>query len=203
MVTEIRLYREGVADALRALPDVEEAHTADRAAAAVVTARQAEVDVVLLDLTIAEPTRTARALLVARPNLKVVALGAPDEGPAIVACAEAGFAGYVPRDASLDDLAEALRCTMRGEAPCSARMAAGLLQHIAHQAQLRGQVTLPVQLTPREREVLRLLESGMTNKQIARSLDLRLSTVKNHVHNILAKLGASGRTDLARVLTRD
>jgi DNA-binding NarL/FixJ family response regulator len=203
VVTEIRLYREGVADALRRLPDVEEALTADHAAAAVVTARQAEVDVVLLDMTLPDTTRATRSLLAARPHLKVVALGAADEGPAVVACAEAGITGYVSRDATLDDLAEALRCTMRGEAPCSARVAAGLLQHIAHQAQLRGQLTLPVQLTPRERDVVRLLESGLSNKQIARSLDLQLSTVKNHVHNILAKYGATGRSDLARVAVGD
>jgi two-component system nitrate/nitrite response regulator NarL len=199
VVTEIRLYREGVADALRLLPDIEVALTADNAAAAVVTARQAEVDVVLLDMTLSDTTRATRSLLAARPRLKVVALGAPDEGPEVVACAEAGITGYVPRDATLDDLAEALRCTMRGEASCSARVAADLLQHIARQARLRGQVAMPVQLTPRERDVLRLLESGLTNRQIARTLDLQVSTVKNHVHNILTKSGAAGRSDLARV----
>lgn len=203
VVTEIRLYREGVAEALRRLEDVEVALTADNIATAVVASRQAEVDVVLLDMTLPDTTRAARSLLAARPFLKVVALAAPDEEPAVVACAEAGIAGYVSRDATLDDLATALRCTMRGEAPCSARVAASLLHHIAHQARARGHAPLPLQLTPREREVLPLLESGLSNKQIARALDLQLSTVKNHVHNILAKHGATGRVDLARVAVLD
>ena len=203
VVTEIRLYREGVADALCRLEDVEVALTADDAATAVVAARQGEVDVVLLDMTLPDTTRAARSLLAARPHVKVVALAAPDEEPAVIACAEAGIVGYVSREATLDDLAEALRCTMRGEAPCSTRVAAGLLHHIAHQARARGHATLSVQLTPREREVLRLVESGLSNKQIAHALDLQLSTVKNHVHNILGKYGASGRFDLTRVAVLD
>ncbi len=198
VVTEIRLYREGVASALRRLPDVELAAEAESAAAAVVAARRDELDVVLLDMTLADTARIVRALLVARPNARVVALGVPEDGPEVVACAEAGISGYVSRDASLDEVAEALRCTLRGEAPCSARVAAGLLKHIAQHARLQGTGPSAAHLTPREADVLRLVETGLTNKQIARSLDLQLSTVKNHVHHILAKYGASRRSELAR-----
>jgi two-component system nitrate/nitrite response regulator NarL len=198
VVTEIRLYREGVAAALRALPDVELAVEAQDAAEAVVSARSHELDVVLLDMTLDDTAGLIRSLLVARPKAHVVALGVPEDGPEVVACAEAGISGYVSREASLDDLAEALRCTLRGEAPCPARVAAGLLDHIARQARLRSAVTSTTQLTPREAEVLRLLETGLTNKQIARSLDLQVSTVKNHVHHILAKFGAGARSELAR-----
>lgn len=197
VVTEIRLYRDGVAEALRRLDDVELAATAATGPAAVVAARRTECDVVLVDMALTDSTGTVQALLTARPQLKVVALGVPEDGPEVVAVAEAGIAGYVSREATIQEVGEALRGALRGEATLSGRVAAGLLRHIARQAQSRRTLEVPLQLTPREREVLCLLESGLTNKEIARSLDLQLSTVKNHVHNVLAKYGAAGRADVA------
>lgn len=202
VVTEIRLYRDGVAAALRALPDVECAATAGTSAAAVTSTRRLECDVVLLDMAIEKSTQTARALAAALPDIHVVALGVKEDGPDVVACAEAGVSGYVSREASFDELAEALRAAVRGEAPCSGKVAAGLIRHIADQARLRQHIGVPVQLTKREREVLRLLGAEMSNKEIARALDLRLSTVKNHVHNVLTKLDASGRAEIPRALAR-
>jgi two-component system nitrate/nitrite response regulator NarL len=197
VVTEIRLYRDGVAEALRRLDDVELAATAATGPAAVVAARRTECDVVLVDMALTDSTGTVQALLTARPQLKVVALGVPEDGPEVVAVAEAGIAGYVSREATIQEVGEALRGALRGEAALSGKVAAGLLRHIARQAQSRRSVEVPLQLTPREREVLCLLESGLTNKEIARSLDLQLSTVKNHVHNVLSKYGAAGRADVA------
>jgi two-component system, NarL family, nitrate/nitrite response regulator NarL len=196
VVTEIRLYRDGVADALRRLDDVELVVTAATGPDAVVAARRGECDVVLVDVSLTGCTETVEALLTARPQVKVVALGVPDEGPQVVAVAEAGIAGYVSREASVDEVGEALRGVMRGEAACSGKVAAGLLRHIQLQARSRPVGETSVHLTPRERDVARLLQSGMANKEIARALDLRLSTVKNHVHNVLAKYGASGRGEV-------
>ena len=197
VVTEIRLYRDGVADALRRLGDVELVVTAATGHEAVVAARRSEVDVVLVDVSMTGCTETVQALTTARPTVKVVALGVLDDGPEVVAVAEAGIAGYVSREATVEEVGEALRSVMRGEAACSGRVAAGLLRHIALQARARPVTDAAVQLTPRERDVARLLESGMANKEIARALDLRLSTVKNHVHNVLAKYGAHGRGEVA------
>jgi len=197
VVTEIRLYRDGVAEALRRLEDVELAVTAATGPAAVMTARRTDCDVVLLDMAVRDSTRLVAALLTARPGLKVVALGVPEDSPEVVTCAEAGICGYVSREATLAELGDALRCALRGEAPVTAKVAAGLLRHIAFQARTRRSGDLPQQLTPREREVVELLESGMTNRQIARALHLQVSTVKNHVHNVLAKCGVTGRAEVA------
>jgi DNA-binding NarL/FixJ family response regulator len=200
VVTEIRLYRDGVADALRKLPDVELVVTAADGAAAVVAARRAECDVVLVDMVLPDCTRTVRALLSARPTVKVVALGVPEDGPEVVAVAEAGISGYVSREDTVDQVGEALRSVLRGEAACSGKVTAGLLAHIALQAKVRpSAAVVAAPLTPRERDVLRLIENGMSNKEIARALDLQLSTVKNHVHNLLTKFGASGRAEVSAV----
>lgn len=202
VVADIRLYREGVASALRALPDVEVAVTASNGAAAVIAARNSECDLAIIDTTLPDSRETIAALFAARPALKVVVLGVPEEGPDVVACAEAGVHGYVSRDATLTDLAAALRAARRGEAICSAKIAAGLLQHIADRARASRRQFTPVGLTSREQEILRLVEQGMSNKEIGQVLDLQLSTVKNHVHNVLTKLGATGRGEVAAALAR-
>jgi DNA-binding NarL/FixJ family response regulator len=195
VVTEIRLYRDGVADALRRMNDVDSIDTAATGAAAVLAARRSGCDVVLLDMALARSTHTITALLTVRSDLKVVALGVPEDGPEVVACAEAGVFGYISRDAGLDDVGEALRAAARGEAPLPGRGAGGLVNHIACHARVELS-DAGHRLTAREREVARLLHSGMTNRQIARALNLQLSTVKNHVHSVLSKLGATGRSDV-------
>lgn len=198
VVTEIRLYRDGVADCLRRVGGIA-ATTAATGSSAVLAVRRGSCDVVLLDMAIADATDLVRALLAVRPGLKIVALGVPEDSMAVVASAEAGVCGYVSRDASLEDVGNALKATLRGEAPVPGRVAAGLLQHIAFRARSREPAASGPQLTPREREVLCLLQTGMTNRQIARTLDLQLSTVKNHVHSVLAKSGATARTDVPPV----
>lgn len=196
VVTEIRLYRDGVAEVLRNLPDIGEAVTAASGAEAVVAAHDG-CDVVLMDMSLPRCAQTVEAVLAARPGVKVVALGVPDAGPEVVAFAEAGISGYVSRDASLEQLGDALRAVLRGEAACSGKVAAVLMRHIALQARGHRTHAAPRELTPRESDVLQLLQTGMSNKQIARALDLQLSTVKNHVHSLLTKFGASGRGEVA------
>jgi DNA-binding NarL/FixJ family response regulator len=200
VITEIRLYRDGVAEALRGLDDVEMVVTAATGAAAALTARRGETDVALLDMALPDSTQTVVSLLTARSDLKVVALGVPEDGPEVVACAEAGICGYISREATLTEVGEALRCAARGEAPVSGRVAAGLLRHIAINARAYRAVNTAADtatvLTPRERQVVQLIQSGMTNRQIARTLDLQLSTVKNHVHNVLSKCGIERRAEV-------
>lgn len=197
VVAEIRLYRDGVADALRKVPDVTVAATAGAGSAAVLAARRTECHVALLDMTLADSTTLVAALLAARPGLKVVALGVVEDGPDVVACAEAGVVGYVSRDATLEELCTALRSAMRGEVQCSAKVAARLIRHISLQASARRDFLGPVALTSREREVLDLLGEGLSNRQIAGALDIQLSTVKNHVHNLLGKYGVATRSEAA------
>jgi two-component system, NarL family, nitrate/nitrite response regulator NarL len=197
IVTEIRLYRDGVSDALRQLPDVDVVVSAATGPAAVLAAKRAACNVALLDMALKGSGAVIAALLAANPDVKVVALGIVEDSPEIVACAEAGVGGYVTREASLAEVGEALRSAVRGEAPVPGRVAAGLLKHIAMNASARRRFDQPaVPLTPREREIAQMMQSGMTNRQIARLLELQLSTVKNHVHNVLTKFGVESRADV-------
>ena len=195
----IRLYRDGIATALMQMPDVETVVTADTRAAAIVSARRNRCDIALVDMTESDNTDTVRALIECQPGLKAVALAAPESDAQIVACAEVGISGYVPREATLEQLVETLRAVRRGEAVCSARATAGLLRYIARNASTHRNAMLPPQLTCREREVLSLIADGLSNKVIATSLSIEVSTVKNHVHSVIGKLGVRTRSEAAQV----
>jgi DNA-binding NarL/FixJ family response regulator len=117
----------------------------------------------------------------------------------ILACAEAGASGYVPHDASLEELLTVVQAVAQGELLCSPRMAASLFRRLAALASAgtgRDHQVVGT-LTDREREITLLLERQLSNKDIARTLHIEVATVKNHVHNILHKLGVATRTEAA------
>lgn len=93
VVTNIRLYREGVAEALRRFPDVEEVVTAATGAAAVVTARRVDCDVVVVDMSLADSADTVRALVIARPGAERCGARVLDDDPGVAAYAEVGACG--------------------------------------------------------------------------------------------------------------
>jgi two-component system, NarL family, nitrate/nitrite response regulator NarL len=192
----IRLYREGLAEILRQREGIEVVTTAASGEPEIGSIRAIVPDVVLLDMAMLDSAATVRALLQVVPGIKIIALAVPDTESHVVACAEAGIAGYVSRDGSVDDLVAALESASRGEALCSPRIVAGLLRRVAALA-LPGEPEPPRRLTRREVEVVELIDQGLTNKEIARRLVIELSTVKNHVHNILEKLGVSHRGEAA------
>ena len=127
----------------------------------------------------------------------MVALGVADADDHVLGCAEAGVAGYVPRDASLDDLVAVIESAFRGEAICSPRIAGSLLRRIATLAAGQNGTMPLAHLTGREREIVRLIDRGLSNKEIARDLGIEVATVKNHVHNILEKLQVRRRGEAA------
>jgi DNA-binding NarL/FixJ family response regulator len=196
-VAEIRLYREGLADMLRAEPGIDVVATASGADEAVRALRELAPDVVLIDMAIPDNAWLVRALVAAVPGTRVVALAVPEVEREVLACAEAGVAGYVTRDGSIEDVVAAVESAARGELLCSPRMAATLFQRVATLALERSPQSIESRLTTRELEILDLIDQGLSNKEIARRLTIELSTVKNHVHNILEKLNVSRRSEAA------
>ena len=151
---------------------------------------------VLLDMAMPESLETARAIVRTTPTLKIVALAVPEFERDVVACAQAGVSGYVPREGSLEDLLAVVWSVKRNELLCSPRMAATLFRRAAT-ATDEG-FTIPTRdLTLRELQVVRLLDEGLSNKEIAVHLGIEIATVKNHVHNILHKLNVRRRGEAA------
>jgi DNA-binding NarL/FixJ family response regulator len=198
IAADIRLYREGLALALGGRGGFAVAGFASRAADAVAAVRDLRPDVALIDLAMPESLGVIRALAEAAPGVKVVALAVPEVDLSVLACAEAGVAGYVPRDGSLEDLVQAIESAARDELHCSPRIAASLFRHVAALSADRARAADErAPLTTREVEIVRLIDRGLANKEIARTLCIEVATVKNHVHNILEKLQVSRRGEAA------
>jgi DNA-binding NarL/FixJ family response regulator len=185
VLAEVRLVGEGLARLLRDEPSFDvvgsgppDADCAQRTAAA-------RARVIVLDGSSADTPALARRLAVADPECRVLAIAVPEDEALVLACARAGVAGYVARDASAPALMESVREIARGGVPCPREIAAILFRRIAGE---RSQTGASSRLTGRERQIVALIDRGLTNREIARALSIEVATVKNHVHNILEKL---------------
>ncbi len=195
VASDVRLYREGLVGVLAGRFELVGA-AADRASA-VEAARTVQPDVVLVDLAMEESCETISG--VAAAGLRVVALGVREVEDDVVACAEAGVAGYVTREAAIDELVDVVESVARGESLCSPRISALLLSRVAEVAHRRHDAPAS-RLTPREAEIVRLIDEGLSNKQIAARLSIEVATVKNHVHSILEKLEVERRGEAAALV---
>jgi DNA-binding NarL/FixJ family response regulator len=197
IVGEIRLYRDGLAEVLSRKPGVEVVGSLGPGDDAYVAISRLRPDVVLLDMVTAGSHAAVSRVRELAPDTRVVALGIADVERDVIRCAEAGIAGYVPREGSLDSLVEAIESAVLGELLCSPRMAGTLLRRIAALARRGPDGAGSDSLTSRETEILRLIEEGRSNKDIARHLGIEVATVKNHVHNLLEKLHVHRRGEAA------
>jgi DNA-binding NarL/FixJ family response regulator len=201
IVSEVRPYREALALALGRTGQIRVVGSAAHPADAVCDMATVHPDVVLLDLAGADGPDWAREIGAVSPQVRLIVLGLQEAEHDVIAWAEAGVSGYVGREAGLDNLIAAIEAVARGEAPCPGRATAMLLRRIAAGPQAamaaweRGRL-----LTIREREIVRLMGQGLSNQQIARCLYIALPTVKNHVHNILEKLGVHRRSDAVQTV---
>jgi two-component system nitrate/nitrite response regulator NarL len=206
VISSIRLYRDGLVLALSQLDDVVEAVAyTDNTPGFLELGRIGDSPdpvplIVLLDMSALSSTSMARLIGRSVPTARIVALAVPETEPHVLACAEVGAVGYVPREGSMDDLISVVRLAARGEAQCSPVIVGGLLRRVAALSKDRDKQGAARELTSREMEIASHIAVGLSNRAIAARLSIELCTVKNHVHNILDKLGASGRGDIAEYL---
>jgi two-component system nitrate/nitrite response regulator NarL len=200
---EVGVYREALAGSLGR----DDRFEVVAVAAGVEEAREAlervQADVLLVDTRMPDGASAVRALAAAAPQVKLVALAVPEVEDEVIAFAEAGASAYVSVDGSMDDLASVVQCVERGEVLCSPGMAAGLFRRVAALSRERQLAPIEEKLTARELEVLRLIEEGRSNKEIASALSIEVPTVKNHVHRILEKLHVHRRSEAAARARRD
>jgi DNA-binding NarL/FixJ family response regulator len=197
IVSDIRLYREGLADTLAqtgkfdvrgALSDIGEC------------LRQTTTPhVILLDMSVPDALSGVR-LLKRDPPVPIVALGLRDSEQEVLNAVEAGVSGFVLRDATLEELICCLETVTRGELTCSPRMAGALLRRVTALATGRPSTGKVKDITPRERDIMALVDQGLSNKEIATRLSIEVTTVKHHIHNVLERLGVRRRADAAAML---
>ncbi len=202
VVSDTCLYREGLARLLTHELAPAVIGTASSVAESRERLQRERADVVLVDLALPDALGAARLLAEDFPGVKLVGLGVQDDDPQIVACAEAGMTAFVHRAGSLADLVEAIRCAAAGELSCSKRIAGALVARVARLAGASRGSAEAAQLTQREIQVVRLVNEGLTNKEIASRLHISTATARNHVHNILDRLGVRTRARAAAVARR-
>jgi two-component system, NarL family, response regulator LiaR len=200
IVDDHELVRGGLQTILALFDDIALVGQADNAAAAVRLCGEVQPDVVLMDLVLPGGMDGAEAtseLLRSCRNTKVLALTSFSDPELIQRVLRAGALGCLLKNVSGKELAEAIRKAHRG-ASTLAPEAADALVHA-----MSSPLDHHADLTRRERDVLKLMVDGLTNAEIADRLIVSLSTVKTHVSSIIAKLGASSRTEAAAIAVRE
>lgn len=191
---------EGLAMVLAAQPDIEVVGVTGRVAEVCELAASLRPDVVLMDYALPDGDGVAAtaAIKASQPDVKVVMLTSFVDVDVLVAAIEAGCSGFVTKHKAADELTTAVRLAVEGEALVSPDMLARLLPRLRPSYHGVG-----ADLTPREREVLDLLAQGQSKEAIARRLFLSANTVRNHIQNILGKLGAHSRLEAVATATRE
>jgi DNA-binding NarL/FixJ family response regulator len=200
IVDDHGLFRSGVRSELGA--DVDVVGEADDVGPAIEAIAGTLPDVVLLDVHLPGGGGQAvvTALKAAHPQVRFLALSASDAPEDVIAVIRAGARGYVTKTISGPELVDAVRRVAAGDAVFSPRLAGFVLDAFAAAPRPPLDPELD-QLTPREREVLRLIARGYTYKEIARELYISIKTVESHVSSVLRKLQLSTRHQLARWAT--
>jgi two-component system, NarL family, response regulator LiaR len=199
LVDDHTMVRRGLATFLKVFDDLQMAGEAESGEAAIQLCAQFSPDVILMDMVMpamngATATRIIRQKF---PHVQVIALTSFKEGELIKTALEAGAIGYLLKDVSADELAQAIRAAHAGRATLSVEVTQTLVQS-ANQPPVPG-----LDLTEREREVLKLMVEGLNNPQIAGRLSVSPSTIKSHVSSILAKLGVASRTEAVTLALRN
>jgi DNA-binding NarL/FixJ family response regulator len=196
LVDDQTLVRQGIRSLLELSDDIRVAAEAADGAQAVEVIPQAKPDVVLLDMRM--PGMSGLDVLNALAQKKelppTIILTTFDDDQLVLAGLKAGARGYLLKDVSLEQLVEAVKTVAEGGSLVAPVVTQRLLTGLERMQNDFTSLDQPDPLTERETEILRLMASGYSNKEIANSLNVAEGTVKNHVSNILSKLGVRDRT---------
>jgi len=201
LVDDQPLFREGLRTLLSVRPDLKVVGEAGDGEEAIKLCRTLKPAVVLMDLQmpVLDGVEATRRLHHEQPDSRVIVLTTFDDDEMVFDGLRAGALGYLLKDAPSEKLAEAIRAAARGESFLQPSIAAKV---VAEFARLTTKRSPPAQaliepLSDREQEILALIATGATNREIGNQLFLAEGTVKNHVTNVLGKLGVRDRTQAA------
>jgi len=183
VASEVRLYRDALQRVLQGAVGIALVGVASSAEEVIKQACRLIPAVVVIDMAMVENFSGAQPIARVPQVGSVVVLGIPEVPSEVIACLPSAILGYVSRDGTAAVLLDAIRAAARGTVS----------------QELHGNGSID-ELTAREMEILRLMQQGVSNKTISRELGIELSTVKNHVHSILAKLGVHRRGEAISLL---
>ena len=205
VVDDQELFRRGLTMLLGVEDDIEVVGEAGDGVAATELAASAVPDVILMDVRM--PKRSGIEACVAikevAPTARIIMLTVSDEEADLYDAVKNGASGYLLKDSSIDEVAQAIRVVADGQSLISPSMAIKLLDEFKQMSRSdRQQVPTP-RLTERELEVLKLVAQGLNNREIAKRLFISENTVKNHVRNILEKLQLHSRMEAVMYAVRE
>jgi two-component system nitrate/nitrite response regulator NarL len=198
IASEVRFLRESLGEILgrnRAMLVIGHAQDGDEMLS---LSHELRPDMVLLDAAVRNGIAAVRQLREMGARPRVVVFAVTESIESVVDWAEAGVAGYIPSTAALVDLNTLVTDIEAGRQACSGSVSAGLIRRIAATAKWSdGRRPSPAKLTRRELEIVGLIGTGLSNKEIARRLNIGVATTKSHVHSLLNKLNLQRRGQAA------
>ena len=194
------LFRQGIQSFLGTEPDLEVVGEAADGAEAVAKAEEARPDVVLMDIGMPGLSgfEAARQIRKNRPETKILFLTMYDDEDYLVECLEVGASGYVLKDSPVQELVTAIHDVHRGGSHLSPRMLSQLVGDFRSRIKSTQRLPRFATLTPREKEVLKVLAEGNSVKEIACSLDLSVKTIEAHKFNLMRKLDIHDKAHLVQ-----
>ena len=205
VVDDQELFRRGLTMLLGVEDDIEVVGEAGDGVAATELAATAVPDVILMDVRM--PKRSGIEACVAikdvAPTARIIMLTVSDEEADLYDAVKNGASGYLLKDSSIDEVAQAIRVVADGQSLISPSMAIKLLDEFKQMSRTDRQQVPSPRLTDRELEVLKLVAQGLNNREIAKRLCISENTVKNHVRNILEKLQLHSRMEAVMYAVRE
>ncbi|MEX2658330.1 MAG: response regulator transcription factor [Acidimicrobiales bacterium] len=200
VVDDHALFRRGICQVLLGEEGIEVVGEGDDGEAAIAMADELAPDVVLMDVRMPNMSgiEATRRLAEALPSARILMLTVSDEEDDLYEAIKAGAAGYLLKEISIEEVADAVRAVVQGQTLISPSMASKLIVEFASLSRRseESQARVPApRLTERELEVLKLVAQGLTNRDIGVQLFISENTVKNHVRNILEKLHLHSRME--------
>jgi two-component system NarL family response regulator len=205
VVDDQELFRRGLTMLLSVEDDIEVVGEATDGSAAATLAASTAPDVILMDVRMPKQTGIEACVTMkdAAPQARIIMLTASDEEADLYEAVKNGASGYLLKDSSIDEVAQAVRVVADGQSLISPSMAIKLLDEFKQMSR-SDRTTVPTpRLTERELEVLRLVAKGLNNREIAKQLFISENTVKNHVRNILEKLQLHSRMEAVMYAVRE
>lgn len=201
LVEDNRILRDGIKALINAQPDLKVVAASGGSRDTLEQVRATRPQVVLMDIGLWNDNclRIVATLTRDFPRTKIIGMGLIPSQTDIIEFVEAGAAGFILKDATIEDVLGTVRSVARGSRVLPPPLTESLFTHVIEQALRRGKGVLPVavRMTKREREIIVLIAEGMGNKEIAQRLALSPYTVKSHVHNILEKMALHSRLQIA------
>jgi two-component system NarL family response regulator len=205
VVDDQELFRRGLTMLLAVEEDIDVVGEAGDGVAATELATSAVPDVILMDVRMPRRSGIEACLSIkdAAPSAKIIMLTVSDEEADLYEAVKNGASGYLLKDSSIEEVAQAIRVVADGQSLISPSMAIKLLDEFKQMSRSDRQQVPSPRLTDRELEVLKLVAQGLNNREIAKRLFISENTVKNHVRNILEKLQLHSRMEAVMYAVRE